>query len=268
MQSVFIRHNFSEQEMVADLWDNGLVAIHYDNIASINPEVYLRPEGRRALQKLLSCCATGAVVGATYRPVHKAKMLVGEITPGSTVEIRDYPGKSGVKLYLKAVSLSNVHEISITDHLLLAAFQPRQRAIAGWESAEKYLISILKNQALEPLDVNALAPAQLEVICYEYLRARGDISALLLPIGRTLPDINIYGMDASDHRVLAQVTHSGNLDWKLERLKGYQTPKVKLILFGPEKGRTNDPEVEFIAIEHVFASTPARLLEAMIPNKR
>ena len=178
-------------------------------------------------------------------------MLVGEIAQGSAV----FPKRYGDLIY-KAVQLTNVIEVSYSDHPLLAAIQPRQGTVMRWPSAQQYLAAILGKEAI-PRGVDSLAPSQLEVICYEYLRMRGILKALLLPIGRGLPDVDIYGIDEKGQDVIAQVTHSNNpkvVRSKVERLREYRSPGATLIVFGPERHRVDDSYVGYVGIEEVFDS--------------
>jgi len=82
-------------------------------------------------------------------------------------------------------------------------------------------------------------------------------SVLLLPIGRGLPDVDIYGIGERGENVIAQVTHSSNrrtIADKIRRLKEYQSDGTTLVFFGPKACRVNDPVVQYIAIENVFDS--------------
>lgn len=249
MQAVFIRHNMAgTRENLEDLWAKRIIAIHYADIPSLDPEAYRKP-GKAALTRLHKYCAAGAIVGASYRLIRPAKMLVGEIQSGSKVFLTSY----GDLIY-KAVQLSNAIEVSYADYPLLAAIQPRQGAVTGWPSAQKYLAAILGREPI-PWSVDSLAPSQLEVICYEYLRVSNILKALCLRIGRTLPDVDIYGIDENGQNVIAQVTHSNKpavAQRKVDTLREYQSPGTKLILFGPERSRVADAAVEYVAIEAVF----------------
>lgn len=90
MQAIFVRHNLKPENIVRDLWNKRLIAIHFDNIPSITPEDYQQPEGRASIKRLLKYCRAGAVVGATYRSAHPEKILIGEIAAGSPIEIQNY----------------------------------------------------------------------------------------------------------------------------------------------------------------------------------
>ena len=248
MQAVFIRHNLdATPDTLEDLWSRRLIAVHYESIASTDPEDY-GLAGKAALKRLHRYCSSGAIVGATYRSIHPDTILVGEIEKGSQVEVRPYSQDPDYHDYLfKVVQLQSAREVPYLDYPLLAAIQPKQATITGWPSAEKYLSAILQREQIE-WSVDSLAPGQLEVICYEFLRMTGVLKALLLPIGRSLPDIDICGIDEHGNKVLAQVTHADEtpeMRGKLNRLKEYHSHSVKLIFFGPESIRFDDSAIQY-----------------------
>lgn len=181
MKAVFIRHNLSTtEETLTDLWNRRLVALHYKNTKSIDPDDY---DGwdRHAIRRLLDYCESGVIVGATYKRIKPEQMLIGIIETGSKIiSTDDY----GPKYIYKTVQLNNTKVISYIDYPLLAAIQPKGGTITGWPSAERCLQSVLGMKDM-PANIYSLAPSQLEVLCYEYLRAKGILQALLLPIGRT-----------------------------------------------------------------------------------
>lgn len=53
-----------------------------------------------------------------------------------------------------------------------------------------------------------LSPKQWEVLCAEYLRAERGFRPLLLAIGDTLRQIDLYGVDVTGRRILAQCKNS------------------------------------------------------------
>ncbi|OGO61357.1 MAG: hypothetical protein A2032_00285 [Chloroflexi bacterium RBG_19FT_COMBO_49_13] len=252
-KAVFIRHKMSTTpEILEDLWRRREIAIHYENKCSTNPDDYREKAAKNALKRLHAYCNMGVVVGAVYREIRPADILVGIITQGSKVRPINRYGDDNI---YKVVQLQNVKEISLADYPLLAAIQPRLATITGWTGAFDLLYSIAFDKTV-PIDVKYLSPGQLEVICQEYLRMKGILKVLLLPIGRNLQDIDIFGIGDDGYKVLAQVTHSNQLskvDSKLQMLKHYNRQGVKLILFGPESCNIADAKVNYISIESVFA---------------
>ena len=250
MDAIFIRHNMSCTNGILEyLWSKRLIAIHFENNPSTIPEDY-NSAGEKALKRLLKYCKSGAIVGADFKSIRPTSMLVGEIKPGSKIEAK----KLGDYVY-KTVELKNAKEVFYEKYSLLAAIQPRQTTITGWPSAQKYLEAILENKKI-PLELISLHPNQLEVICYEYLRMKKILDKLLLPIGRTLKDIDIFGINGQGIKVFAQVTHSTDskeISEKIKKLKQYESKGTILIFFGP-KSQKRDEDVRYISIEEVFNS--------------
>lgn len=256
MDAVFVRHKMGDStpEILNELWSKKLIAIHFGNNWSIEPKDY-DSAGKKALTTLGKCCEFGAYVGADFREICPKTMLVGKIERGSKIE----PKKFDDFVY-KVVQLKNCREISYLDYPLLEAIQPRQVTISNWPSAKKHLESILENKKLS-FEVQSLAPSQLEVICYEYLRMKGIIEALLLPIGRNLKDVDILGINSNGEKIWAQVTYNKNsaeILSKIERLKNYGSKDSQLIFFGTksqiELQKLIDNNVNYISVEDVFES--------------
>lgn len=265
MDAIFIRHKLeTKPEILEDLWDKRLIAVHYGNIESTNPNDF-EGQGKKTLKRLWKYCDTGVLAAATYREINKTEMLVGEIPKGSKIMIRKYPG-----LVYKTVQLINVEVISYQDYPLLSAIQPRG-TITGWPSAQIYLQAI-KGKKLIPWNVQSLHPSQLEIICSEYLRMEKVLRAQDMLIGKSMQDVDIYGIGERGKTIIAQVTNSikqHDVEKKLKILKTYHEKDAILIFFGPEACRIDDPMVQYIANEDVFAaldnhSTYHRLLKKML----
>jgi hypothetical protein len=78
--------------------------------------------------------------------------------------------------------------------------------------------------------LDTLSPDQQEVICSEFLRSETAaqhglplLSHLILPLGRTMKDIDILGLAPDLKRIFAQVTYTTfeESEWKLKRLRPY-----------------------------------------------
>jgi len=254
VQAAFIRHNFRcTPRILEDLWRDRRIAVHYEESWSTNPQDYYT-SGRRALRKLWDCCESGAVVGAVFRTIRPSSMLVGEVEVGSTVEAKQYSDvAAGESFIYKTVRLANAREVLYRDYPLLAGIQPRMTTITGWPSAQPYLMAVLGHTKV-PQQVSSLHPSQLEVLCYEYMRWRGDIEVLLLPIGRNMLDVDIVGIGPSG-TTLAQVTHTTEpkaISDKVRRLNSYGAADGRLLFFGPASAESVPSSVEFVSIEEVF----------------
>jgi hypothetical protein len=246
---IFIRHNI-DPDYQRDLWDNRRIAIQFEDRKSVEPEDYPNRFAKSAMQLLKDCCDNGAIVAATYKDVSKTEILVGRILKGSTqIELNhrdDY--------WNKEVQLATTDRciISYKDYPLLM-IQPPMLTLSKWNIGKRTLEAILTNETVEP-DVSLLHPSQLEVLCYEYLRATGKLEGLILPIGRSLMNVDIFGLNELGERVIAQVTHQKNqskIEEKAERLRGYKDASTHLFFFGP-RTRLEVQDIEYIAIEDAF----------------
>lgn len=269
MEAIFIRHNMGEdektqKETLQKMWNDRVIVLDYEKKRSIDPDDYKYENSKKAIRKLVNYCDKGVLVGADYRRLHKDRMLIGEIPPGTPIEYRTYDGYE----YYKAVTLSKAMEVSFIEYPVLMTIQPRQAAITGWPSAKKILDALVNGKKI-PFEVNSLSLEQLEVLCYEYLKINRMIRHLLLPIGRTLRDIDIFGIDENERKVFAQVTFSKNpleIKGKAERLNEFKNSN-QLYFFCPQGSIIIDfPNIKYISIEDAFNSfIGSHLLKNMLP---
>lgn len=251
MKAIFIRNKLGcSDTMLNHLWEKRLIAIHFEDIFSTDPKDYHKSSAIKAIKKLNNYCKDGVIVGSTYPKIHPDTILVGEIPAGSQIEkLEEY----GNRIY-KVVQMEKVREVFYKDYPLLLAVQPRQMTLNGWPSAKNTLESILGMKELE-IGVRSLAPQQIEVICYEYMRYKGIIQVLRMPIGRALKDIDIWGLDGQCNDVIAQVTLADNpkvISEKVERLKSYKG--MAHIFFGPSscENAVEHGSMKYIPIELAF----------------
>lgn len=254
LKPVFIRHKLHLTEgskTLEKFWNSGLIVLDYEPRSSTNPDDYEGNGAKIGISKLNKFCESGAIVGASYRDYRKSHILVGVLRPGSRIVVKSFDGYD----YWKCVELSAPKEVSLLDYPSLLSLQPRQTAITHWPSAKKQLLSAYLGKSGD--SVYFLDPGQLEVLCYEYLRSN-LLSRLLLPIGRGLRDIDIFGLDEKGCKILAQVTFSaseGDIKAKSQSISQYLDSDVNIFFFAPESARQwilLNPKLKFIAVEDVF----------------
>lgn len=236
MKAIYIRHNCSSTNTILqELWDRRLVALHYHDDFSTNPDDYSQ-QGQKALSKMWSYCESGAIVGADFRKLTTSKMLVGEIAPGSEIKGEQFVDPVTQESFIyKVVQLTNSKEIDYVDFPLLIGVQPRLQALTPWPSGQQVLESAMYGIPI-PLDPANLHPSLLEVLCYEWMKTKGLIDRLVLPIGRGMIDVDVVGLDRDGNRVIAQVTHATNrktLEDKQQRLLDHVTGSTKSYFFLP-----------------------------------
>ena len=90
----------------------------------------------------------------------------------------------------------------------------------------------------------------------------------MLPIGRGLPDIDIFGLDNLGENVIAQITQSKNykkVKEKSEKLIEYDSSGTRLYFFGPASCKFESPIIQYISIENVFDTLAYNKVEMIYP---
>lgn len=156
-------------------------------------------------------------------------------------------------------------EVSFVEYPILSALRPRHHSFCKWPSAKYHLRGIdagvqnfreVEDKVNDPSDL--LGPSQLEVICNEYLRESATYGNYrqLLPVGRTLRDVDIVGQTDAG-RLFAQVTKAtgSKFEEKGQKLGPYRSSATgHLILFGPEREPPELPDgVSYEVLEDVLA---------------
>lgn len=281
----FIRHkpdtNRVQLTKIKELWDKQTIAIHYADIDSTKADDYDKKakeykteiqgmdprekeekgklaaaarNGAKALRLLQQFCDDGAIIGASYPKLTPKQMIVGELKAGSRVRLDKFADDDGKQVILKTAKLDNCEIVSYEDYPVLT-IQPRG-TINRWD--RKNVLSAIIERTGLPEKVDSLGTSQLEVVCYEYMRISGWLAGLLMPIGRTLSDIDIWGIDSDGNTVLAQVTHSekDDIESKMERLKRRASNKATCYFFGGQEAKSMlsgaHQHIKYVSIKKAF----------------
>ncbi len=107
-----------------------------------------------------------------------------------------------------------------------------------------------------------LSTEQQEATCAEFLRLQRKIEELprlrylLLSVGRTLEDVDVYGLAEDDREIFAQVTFLSRdhklAQEKIERLEVYGSDDTHLVFFGAESSPRQEKGVVFVSIDEVW----------------
>lgn len=276
MRSYFARH--TERLLIRDedllrFWEEGKVAIHYPGETGRDPDTRsLDPEdysgtGKTAMRRLRELGEDGGYVWAESRAA-RGGALIGKVEPGTAVELEralwevsgSFPGRrSGDAAVLKALRLepSSVRRLGPADCVGLRAGRPRQGTLVRWHCGTR-LADLVEGR--EPGEEwPNLSTAQAEAACAEYLRWQEGrdgmprLRHLLLPVGRTLIDVDLYGTDEGGRTVFAQVTYhargEGPANEKVGRLKAYGGDGARLVFFGRGAAGGTEEGVEFVSVE-------------------
>jgi len=249
----FIRHSSAldiDAETLETLWAEDKIAIHYPHdehgtfangdSRSINPKDYVS-SAKSALQRLLNLAIDGGYVFATYRGRPGGK--VGFVKPGSTVELfhGNWGNQNNLKnreAVLKGLRLTQVRNLTAGEAIFLTAVQPRQGTFCQWRKVGQRVVALVNHSAA--VGLNSLTPDLQEVMCMEYLRTENArkrglpiLRHTLMPVGRTMKDIDILGVSENGKILSAQVTFK-NLEpngSKLKKLDPYRSEGSITIYF-------------------------------------
>lgn len=180
----------------------------------------------------------GGYVFAVYRGIRGAK--IGFVKPEAGITLyrgrwRTRPEREAV---LKVVKMERSITLSASESLSLSTVQPRMGTICQWHKAGTRVASMLEVVFEQVL--GSLTPDLQEVMCLEYLRepAASDhglprLKYTLAPVGRTMRDVDIFGMTADDRIIAAQVTYLTlkRARHKLKKLDAYADSKAHTVLF-------------------------------------
>ncbi|MBS7350289.1 MAG: hypothetical protein KIG95_09085 [Comamonas sp.] len=249
----FIRHSSAldvDEDTLDRLWKEDRIAIHYPqdtngdfsrgDSRSLNPSDYIG-HARSALKRLHELARDGGYVFATYRGKTGGK--VGYVSPGSSVELfrGSWGGKNklqGREAMLKALQVRQSRNLTAEEAIFLTAVQPRQGTFCRWRKVGQRVIALVTGTP--PAGLDSLTPDLQEVMCMEYLRTENArirglpvLRHTLMPVGRTMKDIDILGVSENGKIISAQVTFKRLSvgDSKLRKLDPYRLQGGATIYF-------------------------------------
>jgi hypothetical protein len=229
MDTYYIRHTDGldiDDATRQRIWDERRIAIHFprqrdsklhakDN-TSLNVDDYPAHE-QRSIRALINLARDGGYVCAEY--FQQRECMVGYVKPGSKIELIHgtwgpndmYAGRNAI---LKSLRLGKVKLISPCDSAVFLIGRPRQGTIMRWRRTGKTIQNIVKGKRAVPA-LELLSYEQQEIMCSEFMRSKRaeklglpKLVHLLLPPGRNMRSIDIWGIAATGRMVFAQVTYS------------------------------------------------------------
>jgi hypothetical protein len=232
---------------------------------------YSSQYGVEALERMMQAIEDRALVFVDFRGRKGNTVMIGRaVGPLEIVEVEETyargsrEGILGTSRY-KTMRLDSPRILNLDP--VLAALRPQQATFTRWPSAAPRVAATYHGLAM-PTDVSSLTPGQVEALCYEHLRRCYPEMKLLLPVGRTLPDIDVYGWLPGGQRLTAQVTHRTSppavVLGKARQLAKVEGAARRILFAGAESlARTRGelhkvaPEVHLIAVEEVFSEAMA-----------
>ena len=251
MKTYFIRHT-KQLDIDTATFDKikkyNLIAIHFPfeksrdekhDSKSVDPNDYHIRNHKEAIKTLNQLSYEGGYVCAEYWATEGA--VLGKIDPGTKIQLLEgmWGSKKGRKAILKTLALKRIRHIHPTKYLVISSGRPRQGTIKIWRNANDKIKYLVEDIPLKPVLSN-LSPTQQEVLCSEYLRHNLDptgmlptVESYLLPVGRTLINVDIAGLSINNRRIYVQVTYANvkNSKEKFNNLKQYLSKNCQAILF-------------------------------------
>lgn len=279
MYSYFIRHTpalLVADEDLEQLWEEDRIAVHYPDTGSrreeednrsLDPADY-EGRGRTAMRYLQDMANNGGYIWAESFVSNNGAAKVGKVEPGTPIELREARWKlrgrtdhdnrrDGDTAVLKTLQLSRPQVVSRHEQVGLRAGRPRQGTIARWNVGTR-LEALVEGKTPEAEWAN-LSTAQQEAACAEFLRSPPENSdiprlhRLLLPVGRTLQDIDLHGVAEDGREIFAQVTYhsrnSSDARAKVSALKAYSGRDAHLVFFCRGEGSETEEGIRFVSVE-------------------
>ena len=253
LKSYFIRHNMDiTEEATKELCRDNLISIHFTDYPFANTQEYLDPENyntktlpmlngseiraaKRAIGIFRDLNKKGGYIWAEYSD----QIKVGKVIVNSFRKIekqRKKPSKvyTEEKSLLKTLKIEYKKTIEPEDAMSLKVCRPPFTTITEWKAVRNRLEYLIKGMP-QPKEWGSLFDSEQESVCGEFLRENQKNSAnlpvlkhLLLPIGRTMKDVDIYGITQENKKMFAQVTYKNekNSTEKKDKLEDYEGEKV------------------------------------------
>jgi len=256
MKTYFIRHT---EKLSIDtytrlkLWAENRVAIHFPftkgrdksvrfaDSKSLNPLDYEGTDAD-AIKTFVEIAKHGGYI-CSRNSAFPNECLIGMVKPNSKIELQNGfwdDSKSRVSVY-KTIKLRKPQKVRIEKISALLVGVPRQGTIKPWNSCGDRINKLVDGLAIDA-SVDNLLPVEQEIMCSEFLRSKlADKYGLpraemfLMPVGRTMENIDIYAMTKDGEIIFSQVTFyklgSVQAKEKLKRLEEYVSSKNRLVFF-------------------------------------
>jgi hypothetical protein len=281
------------------LWEEDRVVVHFPgdtanntrDSESLDPDHYVKRDEKVAIGAFRELCEEGGYVWAQSYISDKAKVgyVRGTREGGEGAEMeqsarwelrgKSYDGREDrhpatlKTLRLEGVGPDGIVEVSKGEQMDLMARRPPHVAVSRWKVGER-LREVAEGRP-RAAAFTSLSSAEQETACAEFLRERhmdrADLPVLkrlLLPVGRGLEDVDVYGVADDGALIYAQVTNhpvtSAEAREKATRLGAYRDAYraasrnanadvrgtgIRLVFFGVGEGQTEPEDVLFVSVD-------------------
>ncbi len=238
----FVRHNINfytdenytkidkhrTEQALTEAWNKNFVLIDYGEFKDIetayNPASYkISKSAQSCIVRFNNFLTEGGFIVIASSATNPGQLKAGWVAPNTkprliSTEINETYCFKGVELTPSSIE---IFDISTAPGLFSAI--PRQLTFCEWGSGKRqFELSYLKIKPSD-LKITDFHHRQLEVLCMEYLRTflpdeKNRLSKLMMPIGGSLANVDIVGIDVSGNEILAQVTFHEEEAGKIDKL--------------------------------------------------
>jgi hypothetical protein len=195
-------------ESIEQLYEDNVVALHYDNERSVNPSDYKDSHhyAEGDFRRMTTAASEGAALGASYSGGISGKMNIGYVTPDTDIEFREVSDGEGGTSVIKVLSIENVTKVSFNEYPALFTASARQgAAFPRWRNAVKRVVrGIAYDESIDD-EVFRLSEGQFELLCDVWLRMNHEDYYLRMPIGKSMEGVDIVAT-SKEGDINAQVT--------------------------------------------------------------
>ncbi len=295
LKSFFIRHAEKmdvDANDIRQIYEENKIAIHYPgggpaDSPSINPRDYNSMAYKKAIKTFAELNRDGGYIWAQFSaPFYTpTRVKIGKIAPQSFqlftsrwanqfeqnsdgVNIRRNAGDPAILKTLQMIP-ETVREVLPGQALDMRVARPPMTTLCHWNIIKGKLGCHVERRPIDP-DWGNLSEPQQVTFCAEFLRETPPaefpaLAHLLVQVGGTMEDLDIYGCDRTGRPILGQVTYakwkSPTCRKKLGDLQEYDTGNESLILF------YNDEHHEGIQkINNIVCFPVSRVLDWLMSN--
>lgn len=262
------------EDAIADLRRRGRIAVHYPEATgrplpdhpdsrSLNPGDY-NGRAKATMRALVDLAREGGLVVAHYLgwgDGDAQQLIVGRVPPKSTIELEGhtwcqdsaYPGRQA---WLKTLAYDRVGIVPATEQRRALAFMPRQSTLCVWHKIGDRIERWISG-AVAGGDLADLISDEQEVLCAEFLRDPSiaglpRLSSLLMPVGRTMRDVDIVGIADDGKLLYAQVKFDHKAHYAADLLRLYGHADAHLVLFSAIEQNDLSGKVRQVRLGEVF----------------
>lgn len=227
---------------------------------SLDPDHY-EGTAKGTLRRFHELAQDGGYVAAAYRGCRS--LFVGKVAAGSSVQTyrslwmagSSHAGKIAI---FRTLKMESVVEVPPDKQLLVLAMAPQRSTFTRWHKIGDKIQRLVDGEEFD-VDLSTLGTTHQEVMCSEFLRHHDlpnlpRLDQLMMPVGRSMKGVDIYGLADDGKTILAQVKYDDKPSYRSDLSQYGKSGENHLILFSGVE--TEHPVVEgnvvVVSLRHTY----------------